>query len=238
MYDDVKVPLGPNKMPELNRRTDTIYAKTTLASLGDRGITDPFLNELAEVLKPGQWLAGGYIGSIFAGDKPKDADFFFNSASLMLDFIKVLTQAEDAGDSDSPPSRFKGWKLMTPREKISLEETRFVSLKKHGEPEIQLIKIRWYDSAEHVIDTFDFTAAQFALDGPNVVMSPLAPIDVVRKRLVLHRMTFPSSTIRRMIKYTQKGYYACPGSLQKIAEATGAAMQNGNAAANGIVYVD
>ncbi len=42
--------------------------------------------------------------------------------------------------------------------------------------------------------------------------------DLTKKHLVLHRMQFPSSTLRRVIKYSKKGFYACPGALVTIAQ--------------------
>ena len=85
---------------------------------------------------------------------------------------------------------------------------------------IQLLKLHWYTSAEHVIDSFDFTVAQFAIevDTGDLVANPISFLDLARKRLVLHRMQWPSSTLRRMVKYSKKGYYACPGALAEISK--------------------
>jgi hypothetical protein len=94
----------------------------------------------------------------------------------------------------------------------------------------------WYDNAEHVIDSFDFTVIQFAFTNKEFVFNGMSFMDLARKRLVLHRMQFPASTMRRLIKYTQKGYYACPGSLVTICQAI--QDYKGESDIFNVVYVD
>ena len=104
-------------------------------------------------------------------------------------------------------------------------------------PPIQLVKLVWYDSAEHVIDSFDLTVVQFATDGEDLVFNPVAMLDLARKRIVLHRMQFPTSTLRRLVKYTKKGFYACPGSLQRICTEVADAIAK-NPGAEQFAYID
>jgi hypothetical protein len=98
------------------------------------------------------------------------------------------------------------------------------------------MKMVWYEDASHVIDSFDFTISQFAFTNNSFVYNGEAMMDLARKRLVLHRMQFPASTLRRLIKYASKGYYACPGSLINICEAI--QTFNGSPDVNEVVYVD
>lgn len=48
-------------------------------------------------------------------------------------------------------------------------------------------------------------------------------------------MQFPSSTLRRIIKYTKKGDYACPGSLANVAQLVSEHIDDDDAQ---FVYVD
>lgn len=211
------------------------FFRLKLEDLTDRGISDPLLSALQARLPDGAWVAGGCFESLIRGEKPKDYDLFFRDEEAFLETLDLLTDEEldyeDAGRLAS------GYEEAIDRDQIAKSSCRFVDLNKEGKPKVQLIKTMWYPSLSHVLHSFDFTAAQVGMDNTGVVANPLAFLDISRKRLVLNRMTFPSSTLRRMIKYTQKGYYVCPGSLQTIAQATADTLQQAPDS-KGPVYVD
>lgn len=100
---------------------------------------------------------------------------------------------------------------------------------------LQAVKIQFYTSLEEVIDSFDFTICQFGYDGSQFVIGNYSLCDTFRKRLVLHKLTYPVPTIRRLIKYTKQGYYACAGSMQSILEAV---VQNPTLMDSDVKYID
>lgn len=226
--------------PEYLNRTDTKYARVGISYLDERGIKNRLLDSLACCLPDGAVIAGGFMTSVMGENKDaKDIDIFFTSEKAFKETVKYLMNPEEI------PNFFKDehWAFLdykpdeatqkalidaakkdeglTQGEALSLKNVRFLKFVHPHRPPIQLIKLVWYDNAEHVIDSFDLTIAQFACDvkTTEIVFNPASVFDLTRKRIVLHRMQFPASTLRRIIKYTNKGYYACPGSLSKISEA-------------------
>ena len=69
-----------------------------------------------------------------------------------------------------------------------------------------------------VIDSFDFSICQFGFDGEDLFLGDWALFDMARKRLVPGKVTFGTSTLRRVIKYTRQGYTICGGGLASILE--------------------
>ena len=87
----------------------------------------------------------------------------------------------------------------------------------------QLIKaFFWGDRFESVIDHFDFTICQWLYNPTELTVHTTveAMTDTLRKRLAVNKVTYPVSTMRRLIKYTSQGYYACSGCLNDLIEAT------------------
>lgn len=84
------------------------------------------------------------------------------------------------------------------------------------EYDVQLIEKRFYSSVKDIIEFFDFTICQFVTDGKIVVCGDFSLWDLGRKRLVVNTITFPVSSMRRMIKYANQGYYICNGSMTEF----------------------
>ena len=69
-----------------------------------------------------------------------------------------------------------------------------------------------------VQDRFDYTICQFAVDTNGMLWCGDHSLwDLARKRLAVHRITFPVSSLRRLLKYTSKGFYACSGCRKEAA---------------------
>jgi len=168
----------------------------------------------------GVWLGGGSIRRTLSG-MPLDSDFDF--------FFK---------DVDT----FKSWEASLPKGLSKVKETKHHTEYK-GVLEgsdipivVQAIKFKFYDNAEQVIDSFDYTITQFAFDGTYLFTTPESLWDLGRKRLALHRVTYPVATMRRMIKYSNQGFTACGGCMQELYSLT---FDNPEAmAAMDITYVD
>jgi hypothetical protein len=178
----------------LARSTDVPWGDTRLSKVLDAlppcGITGP-------------WLAGGALRRTLRGmDADSDFDFFFHDADQL--------------------ERFKG-KLLDGVFKLHHETEHHVELRgKIGEEEsiVQCIRFAYYDRSEDVIDSFDFTICQFAFDGRNLIVGEYALWDLGRKRLAINKITYPLSTMRRVLKYAKQGFNACPGCLTAILRAT------------------
>jgi len=207
-------------------------------AFSERGMAHKMLFEIQKALPEGAFIAGGCFERAILDEPIKDIDIFFRDEESFMEAFDALTEKEDLDnlelveDSEGNPevkmNEGKGWNSNLLEKDadamegiIDSDKTRFIVLTKKNRPDIQLIKTMWYPSVEAVLHGFDFTAAQIGTKTVSgqvqVVMNPMALSDIHRKRLVLWRMTFPTSTIRRMIKYAQKGYYACGGALATIA---------------------
>ncbi len=219
-------------------RSDKIYATSPLTILSERGIENRLFDNMVEYLPEGVIIAGGFVTSvILEDDKAKDIDLFFTSEVAFRAMVEVLTR-QRTPEEKKEDWAFDGyqWKDGVAMDLDKLGDTRFIVFTHPKRPSIQLLRMVWYDSAEHVIDSFDLTVVQFAAHRDGLTYNPAAWLDLSRKRLVLHRMQFPSSTLRRLIKYAAKGFYACPGSLVTICEAIQAFR--GEPDVNDVVYVD
>lgn len=211
---------------EFLTRTNTTFSKIKISDLKDRGIENKLFDAIINQLPTGVFIAGGFMVSLLQQDrKSKDIDLFCDSERSFKEICNLLLDPpakKEGEDDDLWP--FRDYICQTDIQQFnqanSNKDIRFIKFK-HKEdkrPEIQVMKMAWYESAEHVIDTFDLTISQIATDGEFIYMNPLTPMDLASKKLVLHRMQFPASTIRRIIKYANKGYYACPGSLVNISK--------------------
>lgn len=216
--------------PKLN-----IIHRISFESLVDRGLGEETLEVL---LGCGVRLmvAGGFFERIIQGKKPNDYDVFFTCEQDFVSFYNKLIENKDGPLSGYTPN-------MT-LDKACDASVRFVDFTKPGKPKIQAMKTMWYETPAHLVLSFDFTAAMVCVHNlsgePDAVVHPAAFLDISRKRLVLETMTFPSSTLRRMIKYTDRGYYVCPGSMQKIAGAVAQNLtgQTPRPEGNGRYYID
>ena len=153
----------------------------------------------------GTWLAGGALRRTIAG-KPltSDLDFFFRDQGT-YDHARLLVEA-------------KGLKLAREND---FNQTWHAELDGKVLP-VQLIKNWFYEDAERLIDSFDFTICQLAFDGEQLYLGPFTLWDIARHRLTMHKVNYGASTVRRLLKYTKQGYTACQGTfvtlLKQIAD--------------------
>lgn len=165
--------------------------------------TDGLVRVLSRV-QNGAWCAGGAIRRTIANmPLDSDFDFFFKSADALAE-----------------------WETKLPKTLVRLRETQHHvhwrgPVGDSAVPvDIQAIRFRYYDSAEAVIDSFDYTITQFALDGTELVTTPYALWDLGRRRLAIHKVTYPVATMRRMLKYTSQGFTACAGCMATLLRET------------------
>jgi hypothetical protein len=176
----------------LARSTDKPFDEATLALL---------LKALPPLSPKGPWLAGGAIRRTLLGQEPEsDLDIFFPDAMVLDGYRRTL---EGAGLT-------------------KVRETEH-HIHFHGPlgdsaipRDIQLIRIAFYANPAAVIESFDFTICQFAFDGETLTVGDYALWDLGRKRLAVHKITFPVSSARRMLKYAAQGFVACSGCLNAV----------------------
>lgn len=158
------------------------------------------------------FIAGGAIRRVFLGEKgvKSDVDVFFQTQD---DFNKCK-------EYFTKPCNKAYFSL----NKDGENNTSFKYKNSEGvETEIQLIKKIFPGGVEDLFDNFDFTICQFALCASNLDVlyyTEEALYDTLNKRLVINKITYPIASLRRIIKYSKQGFYACQGMLQKFLEVT------------------
>jgi hypothetical protein len=183
-------------------------------------ILDKVLNHVTDggaVSSRGPWIAGGAVRRTITGEKlDSDFDFFFANEQQATDFETLLINRGALLQHKNE----KNSTYILPAEPVPdllHQDGSDVIL---PEIKIQVIKFRYYNSAEEVIDSFDFTLTQFAYDGKFIYMGDFSLWDVARKRLVPHRITYAVSSLRRLLKYAKQGYTVCAGGLSEILQQT------------------
>jgi hypothetical protein len=176
------------------------------------------VSSLLALSSSGPWLVGGSVRRLLAEHKQdSDFDVAFASAAQLAELQSKLAAA---GFTKARETAFH----VEMTGKIDGEATK-----------VQLLRHAHAATPEALIDTFDFTICMFAFDGTDVVCGPLSLWDLARKRLVLHRLTFAASTVRRLTKYARQGYTFCQGSIVSILEEV---AKNPDSIKGEVAYVD
>lgn len=172
------------------------------------------LDRLPPLSNVGPWLAGGALRrTLLRQPLESDYDFFFASEGQYNLFCEKVKAAG-------------GWQVHK-NEHNTMFRLPSVAPKSVGEDEfsdylpeieIQAITAQWYDSLEDVLESFDFTLCQFGYDGTRLVCGDYSLWDLGRKRLVPHKITFGTASMRRLLKYTNQGFTICAGGLSNILE--------------------
>ncbi|WP_293012247.1 hypothetical protein [Oceanicaulis sp.] len=161
------------------------------------------LSKLPKLSEKGPWLAGGALRRTLLGVAPdSDFDFFFADKDQLDEFVSALPK-----------------KLKKVRE--TDHHVHYCGPLDGGQKrDVQAIRFRFYDDAASVLDSFDFTICQFAFDGSTLTTTPEALFDLGRKRLAVHKVTYPVATMRRLIKYSNQGFTACAGAMATLLRQT------------------
>jgi hypothetical protein len=143
------------------------------------------------------WVAGGALRSFFAaGEKAADIDLFFPTNE---DREKAVKWFKDKGATET----FKSDTVTKFRyKKLNFDVVRML-----------------FPTPTDCIDHFDFTVACCAVDSGTIYYHDTFFIDLAGKRIVVHALPFPVSSLRRLHKYVQRGYKTCNGGLLSLAKA-------------------
>jgi len=145
----------------------------------------------------GSFLAGGAITSIISGKPVNDWDVYFKSE-------KAFRQAvEDAYDNGY-------WCISI--------TTRALTFKYQDEV-IQFMFFRWFETAQEIFDSFDFTVCMGAYDADTkeLTLHPRFMPDLAAKALVFnHNTSYPLASGLRVRKYYEREYSISKTELLKV----------------------
>jgi hypothetical protein len=155
-----------------------------------------FIKITPSLSKDGIWLAGGAIRRTLLGNKKVDSDYdiFFANEQQKKDYVDLLVRDGGTITNHNDFNTALNWR----------------------DRKVQAIHINYYSSPEEVLDSFDYTICQFLTDGKTLFTGEYSLWDLARKKLAVHKITYPVASTRRMIKYTNQGFYACAGCLQSL----------------------
>jgi hypothetical protein len=180
---------------------------------------------------PEAFLCGGALTAWIGGYPPTDYDFFFPHLEAAQRFHEELLrrratlegyQGSQAGQ-DIFEQIQKGELRIDElvREVIDNEEIRALnySVPTGEKPDlIQIVLLIQGEDPPAVINTFDFTISMLGTDRRNLHFGKYTWTDLFRKRLRVHHIHHGISTMRRMVKYSHRGFYSCVGTMREVAQ--------------------
>lgn len=181
------------------------------------------LDELKDVCIT--WVGGGCVRDYFSvGKLTSDIDLYFTCEEdytkckkYFVEQTKVTINKEEEGKTIITT-------FPKPKAKIIFENDNVTKVTYKGRP-YDLIK-KYFPSAAETIKEFDFTVCCAAVDLHNVYTHETFFIDLAKRQLMINKLPFPLSTMWRMQKYIQKGYYMCSGEMLKLSKAIGELQTN------------
>lgn len=167
-------------------------------------LTSQFGRQLAEYLKldmdRGPWLAGGAVRKSYLNIDmgESDWDIWFNGPEQ---FALAETKIKELGASQVYASD---------------NAISFKFQDNSSTHNIQIIRKRFFDNAQQIIEGFDFTVCQLVTDGNRVKLGPYTARDLKSRTLRLAQLEVPKYIIPRMVKYIVYGYQPCQQLLDQI----------------------
>jgi len=178
------------------RKHLAVFARHHRLELGDA-------LEIAMELPEGAFLAGGFMRSVITNQPIKDFDLFFSSEAAFKNMIKRIHEAPEG-------TYLRGYESdLSLRELIQdpQKNRKYLMFTCEGKPPIQLIRTRWYERSEEIIDKFDMTISQFAVDSElNITYSARALEDIRNRYVRLWKVIFPTSTGLRIRRFLDQGF--------------------------------
>lgn len=142
------------------------------------------------------WIAGGAIRRWFNNEKKSDIDVFAIKEESLMKFAEVNKLGKPIYDKEN-----------------------IVAYMDKDTP-IQLIK-RYFSTIEDCLNSFDYTICQFAYDGTTIFATEEAIVSTLRKHIGVAKIQtgYEIDSLRRLLKYYDKGYKPCLGTLKDLVSA-------------------
>lgn len=181
------------------------------------------LDELKEVCIT--WVGGGCVRDYFSvGKLTSDIDLYFTCEEDYLKCKKYFVEQNTITVSKEEEGKTIITKFPKQKAKVIFENDNVTKIIYKGRP-YDLVR-KYFPSASETIKEFDFTVCCAAVDIHNVYTHETFFIDLAKRQLMINKLPFPLSTMWRMQKYIQKGYYMCSGEMLKLSKAIGELKTN------------
>ena len=133
----------------------------------------------------GPWLCGGAILRWFNNEGPGDFDIFCKSQKQEILILKSMNAKFEVG-----------------------KESNYAYTYNVYGNKVQIIKHSFHnqDSLEGILDKIDFTICHFGISHEAILFNTTTLQDAADKKIKIHHINNANDTLRRIIKYTQRGY--------------------------------
>jgi hypothetical protein len=219
----------PTEMKDLTEESEA-----TRTSLGIKTVQEtlhlPPLKYL-DLAGKDAFLCGGALTAWVCQYPTSDYDFFFPDLKAAQGFHMRLI-----GEGFKPDGYQGDIEMQTSYEMFAKGQLTIPELAKHmtvpddlralnyskGLPGkfdwVQIVLLIRGETPVDVINTFDFTVSMLGTDGQALYFNKFTWTDLMRKRLRINHIHHGISTMRRMIKYSKRGFYACVGTMREVAQ--------------------
>jgi len=171
------------------------------------------------------WVGGGCVRDYFSvGKLTSDIDLYFSCEEDYLKAKKYLVEQSIVKIETEEDGKTIVNKFPKPKAKIVFENDNVTKVIYKGR-QFDLVR-KYFPNASETIKEFDFTVCCAAVDIHNVYTHETFFIDLSKRQLMLNKLPFPLSTMWRMQKYIQKGYFMCSGEMLKLSKAIGELQTN------------
>lgn len=182
----------------------------------------PFL--VLGILSKDCFLGGGSLRTLIRSEEVSDYDLFFREKPFIVK-VKEFDPVFDFNATSQSTSLEYEYSEEVKRVCAILEKEKFKLIFKCPEGKlftyfkdgmkVQLILEAWGEP-EQVIDCFDFNACRAAMDDSFVYADKYFVRDIKMQRLTAHRITYPVASMKRLIKYANKGYNVNDACLEMV----------------------
>ena len=166
-------------------------------------------------LKTGPWIAGGAAMCWFNGSNTISG----NNFPLMQDIDVFFANVDQLTKVTQRIMEYNSCSILSPYETSNAKTYQFELNGQRDYWKIQLIQRTFFNSAEEVLNNFDFVCCGIATDGEQYVTLPNAAKDLKEKVLNIHRYN-PLTVLPRTIKYWAYGFTPSPELINLIGSDT------------------
>jgi len=172
------------------------------------------------------WVCGGCVRDYFSvGKLTSDIDIYFQSEDDYLKVKKYLVDDSIRKVTETGDDNVVTIKTFPKKKAKVIFENDNVTKVIYNGRQFDLCR-KYFTDAATTIQEFDFTVCCAAVDIKQVYHHDTFFIDLSKRQLMINKLPFPLSTMWRMQKYIQKGYFMCSGEMLKLSKAIGELQTN------------
>jgi hypothetical protein len=153
---------------------------------------------LLSIIGDDMFLAGGALRSYLSCKKINDFDLFPATKKVGFEAVSFLLE-----------NKFK--------KVFECPRGDLVTLKKKN-MHVQIIMDKLFKTPQEVINSFDFTICMYATDGEFLYTTKDALKHLKQRALMLNKITYPASTIKRFGKYQKHGFKLPEGTIKQFVQ--------------------